>query len=138
NEAAGDRAEHGADEGRDGDVAHDADEFVLGKGADEGETADGHHHGAAAALEYTAEDEFVDVGGDAAEHGAEGEDADGSGEDLARAEAVGHPSADGDEDGEGERIAGQDGFHGQGRDAEGFGDDGDAGVEDGGVQRLHE
>ena len=137
-EAAGDRTEHRADQGGDGDEAHHADEFMFGKGADQCETSDGNHHGAAAALEHTAEDELMDVGGDAAEQGAKGEDADGGGEDVASAEAVGHPAADGDEDGKGESIAGQHGFHGQGGDAEGFGYDGDSGIEDGRVKRLHE
>ena len=71
----------------------------LAKVADQGEPADGNHHGAAAALQNTAGDEHMDVAGDAAEQGAEGEDADGGGEYAASAETVGHPAADGNEDG---------------------------------------
>src|SRR6185437_7455788 len=137
-EPASYRTEHGADQGGDGDETHYANEFMFGEGADQCETADGNHHGAAAALEHTAENKLVDIGGNAAQQGAKREDADGGGEDVASAEAVSHPAADGDKDGKGESIAGQHCLHGQGGHAEGFGYDGDAGIEDRRVQRLHE
>ncbi len=137
-EAAGDGAEHGTDEAGNGDEAHGANEFGLGKGAHHGEAANGDHHGAAAALQNAAGDEGVDVGGNAAQEGAEREDADGGGEDFAGAVAISHPAADGDEDGEAEGVAGENGLHGEWRDVQGLGDGGDGGVEDGGVERLHE
>ena len=137
-EAAGDGAEHGCHQCGDGDKAHGAKEVGFGEGADEGETADGDHHGAAHALEDSAGDERVDVGGETAEERAEGEDANGGGEDAAGSELVGYPTADGDEDGERESVAGEHGLHAEGADVERGGDGGDGGVEDGGVERFHE
>ncbi len=61
-EAAGDRSEHWADQTRDGDEAHGADELVLGERAHDGEASDGHHHGASAALQDAAGHQYVDVG----------------------------------------------------------------------------
>ena len=137
-EAAGDGSEHGADESGDGDRGHGSDELGFGEGADDGEAADGHHHGASAALEDAEGYEDVDVGGDAAEKRAEAEQADGGGEDAAGAEAIGHPAADGDEDGEAQGVAGEHGLHAERGDFEGLRDGGHGGVENGGVERLHE
>ena len=137
-EAAGDGAEHGRDQGWDGDEAHGAEEFRFVKGADEGEAAYRDHHRAAHALEDSAGYEEVDVGGEAAEERAEGEDADGGGEDAAGSELVGYPAADGDEDGERESVAGEHRLHAEGADVERGGDGRDCRVEDGGVERLHE
>ena len=64
--------------------------------------------------------------------------ADGGGEHAARAEAVGHPAADGNEDGEAERVAGEHRLHAERRDVERGAMAGDGGVENGGVERLHE
>jgi len=65
-EAAGHGAEHGCDEGGDGDEAHGAEEIGFAEGADQGEAADGHHHGASATLQDAAGDEYMDVAGEAA------------------------------------------------------------------------
>ena len=137
-EAAGDGAEHGGDERGNGDEAHDADEIGLGEGSDQGESAYRDHHGAAHALHDAECDQQMNVGGDAAEKRAQREDADGRGKHAAGSEPVGHPAADGNEDGEAKRVAGEHGLHAERRNAEGFGDGGHGGVENGGVERLHE
>ena len=77
--AAGDGAEHRADQAGDGDEAHRANEFGFRERADHRQATDGNHHGAATALQNAEGDEDVDVGGEAAEQRAEREDADGGG-----------------------------------------------------------
>jgi len=42
--------------------AHGADEFRFRKGPDHGDSAHGHHHGPATALQDAARNEDVDVG----------------------------------------------------------------------------
>ena len=76
--------------------------------------------------------------GEAAQHRAQGEKADRRGEDAPRAEAVGHPAAHRDEDGEAQRIARQHRLHAERRHVHRPGDGRHRGVEDRGVERLHE
>src|SRR6266404_7458206 len=114
-QAAEDRPEHGSDQARHGDEAHGADELGFGEAADHDEPSDGHHHRAAEALQHTAGHEPVDVGRDAAEKRAEGEDADRGCEYPPRTEAIGHPSADGDEYGETQRVRREHGLHAERR-----------------------
>ena len=137
-ETAGDRAEHGGDERGDGDETHDANEVRLGERSHQREAANGDHHGTAHALHDTKSNKKMDAGGDAAEKRTERKETDGGCEDAASSELVGHPAADGNEHREAERVACQHSFHAERRDTESFGDCGHRGVEDGGVERLHE
>ena len=73
-EAAGDGAEHGTDETGNRDETHGANQFRFGEGANEGQPADGDHHGAAAALQNAAGHQQVNAGGDAAEQRPEREE----------------------------------------------------------------
>src|SRR5713226_6991463 len=114
-QAAEDRPEHGADQTRHGDEAHGADELGFGKGADHGEPSYGEHHRAAAALQHPEGHQPVDVGRDAAEKGAEREDADRGCKYAPRAETIGHPPADGDEYGETQRVGREHGLHAERR-----------------------
>src|ERR1700722_6431587 len=72
-QAAEQGPEHGADQAWYRDEAHGGDEFGFGKGANHGQTPYGKHHGAAAALQYAASHQQVDVIRDAAEKRAERE-----------------------------------------------------------------
>ena len=116
----------------------DADQLGLVVGARQGHAADRHHHGAAGALQDAASHQHVDVGREAAQHRAQGEDADRRGEDAPRAEAVGHPAADRDEDGKAQRIARQHRLHAERHHVHRPGDGRHRGVEDGRIERLHE
>jgi len=60
-QAACDGAQHRANQTRNGDKAHGANEFGLGKGAHEGEPAYRHHHGSAAALQDSAGNQQMNV-----------------------------------------------------------------------------
>ena len=68
----------------------------------------------------------------------EDEQGDGEDEHPARPETVRQPAAHGDEHGDGERVAHYGKLHRQRRTVEAVGHGGEGGVEDGGVQRLHE
>nr|GFD54652.1 hypothetical protein [Tanacetum cinerariifolium] len=71
-------------------------------------------------------------------HRSQREDGDRGGEHAPRAEAVGHPAAHRDTDGQTQDVAGGDGLQAQRRDVQAGGNAGDGGVEDGGVELLHE
>ena len=138
NEAADQRTEHGANQTGDGDEGHGPDEFGFGKRSHHGQPAHRDHHGAAAALEDAASHQNMDVAGEAAENRAEREEADGGRKHPAGAESVRHPAADGNENGQTQGVTGEHRFHAQRHHSQGLGNGGDARVEDGGVERLHE
>src|SRR5258708_3892861 len=137
-QAAEDGPEKGADQTRHGDEAHGGDELGFGKAADHDEPSYREHHRAAAALQHPAGHQPVDVGRDAAEKRAEGEDADRGCEYSPRAETIGHPAADGDEYGETQRVGREHGLHTERRDLERMRNGGDGSVQDRRVQRFHE
>ena len=137
-QAAGDGSEHGTNQTRDGDEAHGADEFGLGKRPHQGEPAHGHHHGSAAALQDAARDQHMDVARYAAEKRPQGEEADRGREHPARSESIRHPAADRNEDREAQRVAGQHRLHAQRRHLERLRDGGHGRVQNRGVERLHE
>ena len=66
-QAASDRTQHRADQPGNRDETHGADQFGLCEGAHHGQTAHRHHHGSAAALQYAAGHQRMNVAGDAAE-----------------------------------------------------------------------
>jgi len=80
----------------------------------------------------------MDVARNAAEDGPEGEETDRGREHLTSSETVGHPAADRNEDGEAQGVAGQHRLHAERRHPEGLRDDRHGGVENRGVERLHE
>ena len=137
-QAAGDGPEHGADQARDRDEAHGADEFGFGERPHDGEPPDRHHHGAPAALQDAAGHQHVDVGRYAAEKRPESEQADGGGENAARSEPIRHPAADRNEDREAQRVAGEHRLHAERGDFERLRDGGHRRVQNRGVERLHE
>src|SRR5271163_2002163 len=99
-QSAGNRSQHGADQCRNSYKAHGANKFGLGKGPHQGQAADRHHHGSAAALQHAKGDQQMDVAGHATEKRTQREKADSGCENAAGSEAIGHPAADGNEDGE--------------------------------------
>ena len=54
-------SQHGANQPWNGDKAHGADQFGFGKRAHQGEPAYRHHHGSAAALQYAAGDQQMNI-----------------------------------------------------------------------------
>ena len=137
-QAAGDGPDHRADHARHRHEAQDADEVGLVVGARQGHAADRHHHRAAGALQDAEGHQHLDVGREAAQHRAQGEKADGRGEDAPRAEAVGHPATYRNEDGKAQRIARQHRLHAERHHVHRPGDGRYRGVEDGRIERLHE
>ena len=133
----GDGSEHRAHQSGDGDEAHGADEFRLGKGPHEGEPADGHHHGSAAALQDAAGDENGEIASQTAEQRPQGEKPDGAGKYPARAETIRHPSADRNEDRQTQGITGQHRLHAEGSNRQCPGDGGDGGIENRRIERFH-
>ena len=107
-------------------------------GARQRHAADRHHHGAARALQDAAGHQHLDAGREAAQHRADGEEADRRGEDAPRAEPVGHPAAHRNEDGEAQRIARQHRLHAERHHVHRARDGRHRGVEDRRVERLHE
>ena len=75
---------------------------------------------------------------DAAQERAEREDADGGGEHAARAEAVGHPAADGNEYREAQRVAREHRLHVERRHLQRVRDRRHGRVQDRRVERFHE
>src|SRR5271168_1280107 len=71
---ADDRPQHGADQIRNGDEAHGADQLGFVERPHQGEPAHRDHHGSAAALQYAAGDQLMDAARYAAEDGAESEE----------------------------------------------------------------
>ncbi len=136
-EAAGYGAQHRADECRDGDKAHGADEFEFGEGSNHGQATDRHHHRPAAALKNTAKDKHVDARRDSAKDRSDREHADRRGKNPAGSVAIRHPAAHGDEDREAQGIAGENRFHTERRHLERFRDRRHCRVQDGRVERLH-
>jgi len=137
-ETAGHRAEHRADQARDGHEAHRADEFGFGKRPHQRQPPHRHHHRAAEPLQDPARHEQMDAVRNAAEQRAEGERADRPREHPARAEPVRHPAADGNEHRQTQRVAGEHRLHAQWHDAQRLRDGGHRRVQNRGVQRLHE
>ena len=118
-QAAGDGAEHGSDQGWDGNKAHGAQQIGLGECSHQSEPAYRHHHGPAAALQDATRDQQMDVARYAAEKRTQGEEANRRREYAAGSEAVRHPAADRNEDRQAQRVAGQDRLHAERSDAEG-------------------
>ncbi len=137
-QAARDRADHRADQARDGDEAHGAHEVGLAEGAREGHAADRHHHRAARTWITRQAMSISMLVAEAAQDRAHGEQADGRGEDAAGTETIGHPAADRNEDGEAQRVARQHRLHIEWRDLHRPGDRWHGGVQDRRVERLHE
>ena len=136
--AAGDGAEHGADERRDRDEGHGANELRLREGPHHREAPHGHHERAAQPLDDAEEDQRVDVRREAAQQGPEREDGDRGREDAARAEAIGGPPARGDEHGEAERVAREHGAHAERGHVQRGRERRHGGVQDRRVEGLHE
>jgi len=132
------RADQGADQGGDGDETHRAKEFFARDGAHDGQAPDRQQHGAADALQDARTDELVQGLGESAGERAEGKQDDRDEESASCAEAVGDPAGGGDEGGDGQGVAEDDGLHLQRAFAEAAGHGGHCGVDDGGVQHLHE
>ena len=61
NQTARDGSEHGSNQGRYRNEAHGAEKIGFRKRPHQGEPAYGHHHGAAAALQDAAGNEYMDV-----------------------------------------------------------------------------
>jgi hypothetical protein len=80
----------------------------------------------------------MDVVGNTTKNRAEGEGANRPRKYPARAEAVGHPSTDGDKNRQAQGVAGQHGFHAERGNSQRPGDRGNSGIQDRGIQRLHE
>ena len=80
----------------------------------------------------------MNIARNAAKERSQGEEADGGSEHPPGSEAVCHPATDGYEHCQAEGVAGQNGLHAQGSDAQSRRDGRHGGVEDGGVERLHE
>ncbi len=137
-QAAGDRSEHGANQTRNRDETHGADQFRFGESAHHGQAADRHHHGSAAALQNPAGDQQMDVARYAAEKRSQREEADGGGKYPARAESVRHPAADGNEHRQAQRVTGQHRLHAQRRNFERRGDGRHGRVQNRRIERLHE
>ena len=137
-QATGERPKHRTDQTGDRDEAHGSNEFGFRERAHDSQPPDGHHHCAATALKDAAGNEQMNVGADAAEERAEGEEADGRAEYAPRAKAICHPAADGNENGEADGVAREHGLHAQRRDVQCRGNGRHGGVEDRGVERLHE
>ncbi|MNV32059.1 hypothetical protein D3C71_1233860 [compost metagenome] len=131
-------ADERADEGGNGDETHGAEEFFARHRAHHGQAADGQQHGAADALQHACGDELVQGLGEGAGERAEGEQDDGDQEGAPGAEAVGDPAGGGDEGGHRQGVAEDHRLHLQGAFAETAGHRGEGGVDDGGVQHLHE
>ena len=107
-------------------------------GDGERQAAYGNHHRAAATLQKAAGNQQVNVVRNSTEKGTQGEKADGGREDVARAETVGHPSADGNKHSKAKRVAGEHRLHTERSHVQGFGDSRDSRVENRGIERLHE
>jgi hypothetical protein len=110
----------------------------FAKVRNQGEPSDGHHHGAAAALQHTAGDQDMNPAGHTAEPGAKREKGNGGSEHAASSEVVRHPAASGNENRQAERVAGQHRLHAEWRNSQRGGDRRHRRVQNGGVQRLHE
>ncbi len=137
-QAADGRAQQRADEGGDDDEVHRPEQFGFREGAHDGQAPDRHHHGAAQALQQAGGGHHLGAHRQAAQDRSAGEDADRGEEDAAGAEAVGHPAADGNADGQAEDVAGDDRFQAQRGNPEAGSDAGNGGVDDRGVELLHE
>ena len=106
-EAAERRADHRPDHGGHGQIGERRDDLGLRNAAQEHEPADRHHHGPAHALEEARRDEAAERARSRAGERAGHEHRERRPEHGARAEAIGHPAADGDEDREADEIGGQ-------------------------------
>src|SRR6202041_92614 len=83
-------------------------------------------------------DKQMNVAANSTQERAERKYTDGRSEYATGAEAVRHPAADGYEDGKAQGIAGQYGLHAERRNMQSGRNSGYGGVENCGVQRLHE
>ena len=137
-EAADQRADGGADQSGNGDIAHGLDELGLGDRAQQHQPAHRRHHGAAHALKHPRGDHLRQVLGQAAQHRADREEGDGGDEDIPPAEAVGQPAAGGDEDRQAEEIGGHGHAHGERALAQAAGHGGQGRRDHGGIEILHE
>ena len=126
--------EHRPDQRGDGDKTHDADQLGFRERPHQRQAAYGNHHRAAATLQKPAGNQQVNVARNSTEKGTQGEKADSGREDVARAETVGHPSADGNKHSKAKRVAGEHRLHTERSHVQSFGDSRDSRVENRGIE----
>ncbi len=131
-------AYHRPDQAGNRDKTHGLQETLARIGPQHRQPAHRQQQGASHALHHTRSDQLAQVARQGASNRADHKQRDRGHVHTPGAEAVGHPAGGRNQHGHGQRIGHHHGLHAQGAFAKAAGHGRQGGVDDGGVQRLHE
>ena len=137
-EAAHRGTKQGPDQCGDDDEVHRHQQFRFVKSANDRESAHRHHHRRADTLQHARDHQHWGIDGQTAQNRGSREDRHRDAKYLSSAESIRHPATDWNADGQAQDVAGHDGFQTQRRHLQTRRHRRNRGVDDGGVELLHE